>query len=542
MNATSFLRLWRTVRHLKPVQVYGRLWFRMVRPRPDLSPPPNIRALSGTWITPATRRASLVSPGEFSFIGQTGTLDEVGWDGSERNKLWRYNQHYFDDLNAEGAVERTAWHQALLEDWVQRNPPGQGTGWEPYPTSLRIVNWVKWALAGHELPSACRHSLAVQARWLMRRLEHHLQGNHLFANAKALVFAGLFFKGDEAESWLRRGESILLRQFPEQILPDGGHFELSTMYHALALEDVLDLINLFTVSGVEEPLSEIAKAVVPDMLRWLNTMCHPDGQIAFFNDAAFGITPDPVDLLAYAKRLGFPAPKKTENLTWLPDSGYVRLESGPAVLLADLARIGPDYLPGHAHADTLSFELSLFGRRVVVNSGTSEYGSGPERLRQRGTSAHSTVTVAGQNSSEVWGGFRVARRARPFDVFVPRASSKSITIAGSHDGYHRLHRAPTHRRIWTLGSDSLVIEDRVTPPVDAEARYLLAPGLRLSLTSGGAGIITLETGHTVQWSASGGGVRIEEASWHPEFGQTIPTKCLVVPLENGEASLTMDWT
>ncbi|MEY6432337.1 heparinase II/III-family protein [Thioalkalicoccus limnaeus] len=66
------------------------------------------------------------------------------------------------------------------------------------------------------------------------------------------------------------------------------------------------------------------------------------------------------------------------------------------------------------HADTLSFELSLFGQRTIVNGGTSRYGSGPERLAERSTAAHSTVQIDGADSSEVWGGFRVARRARPF--------------------------------------------------------------------------------------------------------------------------------
>ena len=45
--------------------------------------------------------------------------------------------------------------------------------------------------------------------------------------------------------------------------------------------------------------------------------------------------------------------------------------------LLDVARVGPDYLPGHAHADTLSFELSLYDRRTIVNCGISQYANGP---------------------------------------------------------------------------------------------------------------------------------------------------------------------
>ena len=95
-----------------------------------------------------------------------------------------------------------------------------------------------------------------------------------------------------------------------------------------------------------------------------------------------------------------------------------RICKGEAVLLIDVAPIGPDYLPGHAHADTLSYELSLYGKRVLVNSGTSRYGSGPKRDWERSTAAHNTVEVDGQSSSETWSGFRVARRAYPFDVLV----------------------------------------------------------------------------------------------------------------------------
>src|SRR5690606_24123414 len=113
-----------------------------------------------------------------------------------------------------------------------------GTGWEPYPTSRRIVRWIQWARSGAAraggAPSrALLDSLATQARWLARRLEWHLLGNHLWSNAKALIHAGCFFAGAEADAWRARGERILEHQLAEQVLGDGGHFELSPMYHAL---------------------------------------------------------------------------------------------------------------------------------------------------------------------------------------------------------------------------------------------------------------------------------------------------------------------
>src|SRR5690606_28347458 len=152
------------------------------------------------------------------------------------------------------------------------------------------------------------------------------------------------------------------------------------------------------------------------MLEWANVMAHPDGDIAFFNDAAFGIAPDLKALTAYASDLGLAMPSTAPMTRLLKDSGYARMEAGPAVLLADVAPVGPDYLPGHAHADTLSFELSVHGERMLVNGGTSTYENGPDRWRQRGTAAHNTVVVDGEDSSEEWAAFRVARRARVQDI------------------------------------------------------------------------------------------------------------------------------
>jgi uncharacterized heparinase superfamily protein len=72
------------------------------------------------------------------------------------------------------------------------------------------------------------------------------------ANAKALVFAGLFFGGGEGNALLRKGIGLLERQASEQILADGGHFELSPTYHALVLEDLLDVSNLLVLYSEDE--------------------------------------------------------------------------------------------------------------------------------------------------------------------------------------------------------------------------------------------------------------------------------------------------
>jgi uncharacterized heparinase superfamily protein len=382
-------------------------------------------------------------------------------------------------------------------------------------------------------------SLAVQVRWLAQRLEIHLLGNHLLANAKALIFAGAFFEKDESEVWFAKGLAILRRELPEQILGDGGHFERSTMYHVIILEDLLDIENITKAYG----LGEIIKAeMVAKMRGWLAAMCHPDGEIAFFNDASFGIAPSPTELNQYAERLKHPAQASpTDGVLRLAESGYVRVQKGDALLLVDAAPIGPSYLPGHAHADTLSFELSLQGQRVMVNSGTSCYGSGLERQLQRGTAAHNTLVVDAQDSSEVWAGFRVARRAHVQSLNCAETAD-GARVEASHGGYLRLPGRNLHRRSWLLNHGSLVIEDEITGLFDhAEIRFHLHPKIAVLEASFGKVSLRLPAGNMVQVLIKGGNFLAEKTTWHPYFGVATPNTCLVAVLIDSKVRTFIKW-
>lgn len=475
----------------------------------------------------------------FKFLNERKQLKSIGWDDPKCKKLWRYNQHYFDDLNAADASERYHFHMDLMLDWIVNNRPGKGTGWEPYPTSLRIVNWIKWSLSGHAMPNECLQSLAVQARWLSRKIEWHILGNHLFANAKALVFAGLFYEGEEAEKWLGKGLSIVTRELHEQILPDGGHFELSPMYHSIVLEDLLDLINLLrTFQFRAEPMDILQlRALASNMLQWLDTMCHPDGQIAFFNDAAFNIAPSPQNLKSYAERLDIHPESPSINqdcpcFKQCLDSGYVVLEAPDAKLLIDVASIGPEYLPGHGHADTLSFEMSLFGRRALVNRGTSQYGNGRVRQDERGTAAHNTVVINNENSSEVWSGFRVARRARPYALSIDQ-SETSINVSCSHDGYKRLSGRPVHRRSWTFTNGTLLIEDQLQGVFETATAYFhFHPDIEIFCAGEDKWTLQFpECNKDVILFVAQGSASIMPSLFSPEFGCQLPAECLEIQFD-----------
>jgi uncharacterized heparinase superfamily protein len=539
-------RWWQTLRWLLPRQVYGRVWFRAYRPRPERRAAPTLRFANGRWTRPIEPEPSLLAPELVRLLDETREIaSPLAWDAPELPRLWRYHLHYFDDLVARDAAARAVWHERLIQRWIAENPPGRGTGWEPYPASKRIVNWVKWACSSgaageRALSSSMRDSLATQVRWLARRLEWHLLGNHLWSNAKALIYAGCFVAGAEADDWKALGTRILARELSEQVLADGGHFELSPMYHALALEDVLDLINLARAwpGRIDPELVAELGALAPRMQHWLDCLCHPDGEIAQFNDSALGLAATSSALRAYAERLGLAAAAPAGAFEQLGASGYVRAQRGPFLLLCDVGAIGPDYLPGHAHADSLSFELSLHGRRAVVDSGCSTYAPGPERARQRGSAAHNTVLVDGRDSSEVWSSFRVARRARVRDMSAADEPERAL-IEAAHDGYAQ-RAGPLHRRRFELDARGLSLHDRLEGAFErAEARLHLHPDVTAS-AHGPRSIRIGLAGHALELRAEGAVLRLEASSWHPGFNRSLPSRCAIASFEGPSARLRLE--
>jgi len=533
------VRLFHTIKYLRWEQIVFRIWRRLYRPTIDRSISPARRPPSGHWVPPVVKPVHLRQPWQFEFLHVRRDCSfPEDWNTQAMEKLWLYNLHYFDDLQSRNFDERKAMLTTLLRQWIEDNPPGFGNGWEPYPVSLRIVNWVKWVLAGNECSASMMQNLAIQAQYLYNRLEYHLLGNHLFANGKALIFAGLFFDGPEADNWLLKGQEIIEQELAEQILTDDGHFERSPMYHAIILEDVLDMINVMTAYAM--PVPGAWRDCARKMVAWLAHMTHPNGEFSFFNDSALAIAPTLSELTAYGRQLGVvPALVPAARLIALNESGYIRVAERETVALLDVAPIGPDYLPGHAHADTLSFELSLFGRRVVVNSGTSCYGSSAERARQRGTAAHSTVEVGGMDSSEVWGGFRVARRALPFGLTIEESES-GVTIRCAHNGYRRLPGKPVHRRQWSFAQGSLEVCDWVEGGSSAITRFYLHPDVQVQ-GGGRKGVLLLPDNHQIRWRANDGDARLVESTYHPEFGVSIPNRCLELPLLEGKATMTFSW-
>lgn len=528
-----------TIRNLKFKQIYYRIWFFLSKPKIKNILTPPLRILNNKFILPILKNNSLLTHDEFTFLNKSAKLSKIGWEGNSHvSKLWRYNQHYFDYLISQNYQNHIKSHQEILKHWLNENKVGQGVGWDSYPTSLRIVNWIKWNLLGNTLSDKCIQSLAIQARWLNKRVEWHILGNHLFSNAKALLFVGLFFSNKESDNWINKSLVIIDKEIEEQILNDGGHFELSPMYHNIFLEDLLDLINVSKTYPKAINVTKINKwnSIVFKMLRWSEIMSHPDGGLSFFNDSCHGIAPKFNHLLDYAKKLGIKYISiKNQKIVTLNNSGYCRITSKGFIGFLDVARVGPDYLPGHAHADTLSFEISLFGKRFLVNGGTSDYENGPIRDYERSTEAHNTVTINDKNSSEVWNSFRVARRAYPFDLKI-KDHKDLLKISCSHNGYFRFKNKVTHKREWILNGHSLIIKDSIKGKYkNAIAHFHFHPTVIIKKINNDK--IDLKLGNKkVLLKIIKGKPIIKKSFYSQEFGKRLKTLSLKVLFEKDHCS------
>jgi uncharacterized heparinase superfamily protein len=308
------------------------------------------------------------------------------------------------------------------------------------------------------------------------------------------------------------------------------------MYHSMILEDCLDLLNICRCSSNTHigVLSERLETVAHRMMRFLHGMTHPDGRIALFNDAALGIELDPGDLAAYCESLMEAPPPSPEPPIWsFPETGYYVMAPGNGDrLLIDCGAVGPDYQPGHSHCDTLSFELSLKGRRVVVDSGCFQYEDGPIRRYNRGNVGHNTVTIDGQNQSEVWGAHRCARRARPLYARLGRGADGSLFFEGAHDGYKRLTGSPIHNRRVTWSGNVVTIEDHVegSGTHEVESRLHIHPDFTVEMN--GDTVLVREGPQVIALISSSESGAIEKArGWYcPEFGRKAPCTVLRVSL------------
>ena len=559
MSLKDLARLTRTVAHLRPSQIYWRGHYALRRHVPfqalrESTTPPTLghvgAPITGLCERDFARVADVValaddqtivnrlSQGIFRHLHEERTLGRPpDWllGPREHGRLWTVTLHYHHwvwELAAIAAgsgpcaTEAAELYREYVADWIDRcdlsHPGARQLAWNSYAIATRLGWWARsavrlgsaWWSANPQFRQRFLSSFWSQADHLANNIEWDLRGNHLVRDAVGLAWAGRFLDGPDAQRWLEQATALALDQATEQVLADGGHFERSPMYHKHVMDDFDLLSRLIDDAAARERL----QAVVARMNEFATWMRRPDGGLALFNDAALDDEPSHLD----AGPTNGPIERRGGR--HFADTGLAVWHGPSWTLFFDVGPIGPDYQPGHGHADNLTLECSHDGERLFVDPGTHSYDRDERRAYDRSTAAHNTVCVDGTDSSEVWHIFRVGRRARPIDVRV-HTDDTTFDASAAHDGYARL--GVIHRRHVRLTDDeTLSITDHVEGRGfrKLQGGWLLAPGWTAT---------PAESGWQLQLEGKSLCVRLqgptdlrlslEERPWHPRFGVEIPT-------------------
>jgi len=504
-----------TLRYLRPIQIRYRAYYSLRNffvLKKRYYPSSAIRGycLSFDPFLPAFH--SINNYNEFYFLNNQWSFhDRIDWNFNGYGKLWNYNLNYFDFLLQDNID--TAYAYKLVADYcIMINEIRDGL--EPYPVSLRGINWIKFLSINNIRDTHIDDCLYYQYICLRNNLEYHLMGNHLIENGFSLLFASYYFRSDD---FYKKAKTIITNELNEQILKDGGHFELSTMYHNIILYHLLDALNLVkNNSWKDHELFDLLKGKACLMMNWSTTISWNDGTIPQVNDAANYIAPTTKDLLNYASSFGIDKCKSR-----LTDSGYRKFENEKFEAIMDVGKIGPDYQPGHSHSDALSFEIRIKGKPIIVDTGTSTYEIGKRRSIERSTFAHNTVEIDDMNQSEVWASHRVGRRA---SVTIHNDDSK--TCCASHNGYKKL--GITHMRTFKFDEYSTFnIEDTLLgnhSSNKAVASFHFHPDVNLIIT---ANKVVVNNDVTIFFE-NGDNMVACEYLYAPEFNKLIRAQCLKV--------------
>lgn len=509
-----------TILHLRPKQIFYQLYYRIKRFLRKIlrwQYPKTIGSKGFSLHLQASipaKKAYFPTENRFVFLNQSKYFEQtIDWnDEKSLGKLWTYQLNYFDFLHQNDLSKEDGL--GLIKIFI--NTSNLSTGLEPYPISLRGINWIKF-LTYHQIQEPGIDAvLMAHYRILSNNLEYHILGNHLLENAFSLLFAAYYFRD---KYFLKIATNLLKEELKEQILADGGHFELSPMYHQIVLFRLLDCLNLVKNNAgfSDYSINELLRINAQKMVDFLNEITFRNGDIPLVNDSAQNFAPNTAELLAFAKSLGL-LPKPTK----IKESGYRKFQKATYELFVDVAEISPKYLSAHAHSDTFNFILYIRGTPFIVDTGTSTYQFAERRHQERSTMAHNTVQIGDFEQSEIWSIFRVARRAK-----LKILSESDNHISASHNGYQRL--GIVHQREFWIEEQQVTIHDRIFGNKNFPAKAFLhfQPNIEITLTEN-----TIQTNFATITFSENLSITLVEYLLAEEFNVLKPAKLAIIHFQN----------
>lgn len=414
--------------------------------------------------------------------------------------------------------------RTLLQSWFEQCPYPLGPNWtSSLELAVRLLNWAfSWQLLGgsDSILFKEKEGKAFKTQWLTSIFQHcHFISGHFSLHSSANnhlmgEYMGLFVGStiwpcwQESGKWQRVAYKGLEEEARKQNFPDGANREQGIWYH----HEVADMLLLCGLTGRANgrEFSPRYWRVLETMLEYVASMMDVAGNVAMIGDSDDAVmvrfVPDhsfPVfrSLLATGavlfSRSDFASKAWAfdDKSRWLlgdegvsafnallreagdgtpvfrrifSDAGYYILgkdfETEREVkLIVDAGPLGYLSIAAHGHADALAFVLSVAGREILIDPGTFTYNS-PRMWRDyfKGTGAHNTVRVDGEDQSVSGGNFLWLKHAQAWCALWESGEDRDVFV-GCHDGYRRLKDPVRHRRTLILdkANRKLHVTDRL---------------------------------------------------------------------------------
>ncbi len=470
-----------------------------------------------------------VPQGRFTLLNREvdfGSLENVEWRrelGEKNNRLWRMNLAYMGylvPLFRQDARKALRLAQSLLLSMKAQNAWSKHgvfrDVWHPYTVSHRVINLLACMHLLHRqglqdegaVLDNIRDEIRLGAAFLLSNTEQDLQYNHLFKNYVSLALVAAAGKDVRfAANKLRDIKSSIHQQF----LADGGPAERAPMYHLLS---TIDLRILRDCGVLPAAAQDLVTETAIKAAKAAEVMVHPDGDVAMFNDSWSGEAPRASEMIE-CMNLRPEHPLSVE----LPKTGYVRLSKGGDNVVMDFGACGPDDNPGHAHADFLSLELSVDGRRTIVDPGVPTYSESELRNQSRSAHWHNGPTIDGEEPIEFWSSFRVGRRGYAYKLPVGECDEHMLTFTAWHDGYAHVGVVAA-RSICLLPGRGLIIADAWAGPDERPATSSFLVSKNWVRTQGTEfGSIDPKNGQRLRFKTLSGDINsVESAPYWERFG------------------------
>ena len=463
----NFILLFKTIRYLNLKQIIFQVYYRLKINFPgfrDSKKQPKSPSKT-EWRDIIYNKKTYLNHNTFIFLNQKKKFSTINWNTFEFKDLWVYNLNYFDFLNQEEILKKNGI--LLIKDYIN-NYKTIKVGKKSYPTSLRIINWIKFVSKNKINDKRIFNIIYIDTLRLSKNIEYHIQGNHLLENAFALLFSGIFFYD---EKLINKSSRLLRKEIKIQILKDGSHFELSPMYHNIILRKILDCIHFIKSNNLKLDIQPLLLNTASKMLGFIKTLSYRNGDFPMFNDSADSIACKYKDLKNYATKIGV---EETDIV--LSECGYRKWNFNNLEIRMDIGKIGPKFLTAHSHADTFNFEIVYKGNNIIADLGISTYHNLEIRQKERSTKFHNTININSQNSSQVWSVFRTADRAN-----VKIIEDNEQKISATHDGFKK---CITKRIFLNNGSEFIISDEIISNRKNyIESNIHFYPGLKIYLNN-----------------------------------------------------------